>query len=142
MVVGQLIDAIQESEYLTVVFQETDNRLVEACYFFVGLVATGIVSAATVEDVASAVAALVGGNAFAIGETEDAHHQRPLAVILGECGWSVFRMGRIGIVLGGLETVCPADDRIFCRSKLRQLGEPLKYIQQIGIRENGLMVGR
>ena len=43
MGVGQLIDAVQESQYLAVVLQESDDRLVQSCQLLVRLIAARIV---------------------------------------------------------------------------------------------------
>ena len=65
MGIGQFVDTIKEGEYLTVILKETDDGLVKPCQFLIGFVAPGVVGAATVEHIATAIAALVLGNTFA-----------------------------------------------------------------------------
>ena len=73
--VGQTEDAFEEGQYLAVVFEETDDGLLESCHVLVLLVTPWVVGAAAVENVASAIAALVLRNTFLIGETEDADNE-------------------------------------------------------------------
>ena len=73
--IGQLIDAVEERQYLAVVLEETDDGLIESCHLLVLLVTPWVVGAAAVEHVASAIAALVLRNTFLIGETEDADNE-------------------------------------------------------------------
>lgn len=75
MGIGQLVDAVEECKYFSIVFQEVDHRLVEPCKFLVRLVAAGIVCAAAIEHVASTIATEVFGDAPLVAEAEDAHHQ-------------------------------------------------------------------
>ena len=44
MCVGQLIHAVEEGEYLAVVFKKAYDGLVQSCQFLVRLVASGVVS--------------------------------------------------------------------------------------------------
>ena len=105
MGIGQPIDTFQEGEYLTIIFKESDHRLIETCQFLVRLIASGIVRATAVEHISSAIARLVFRNAFALGEAEDAHHKRSLAVVFGIGGWTVLGMSLIGILIGCLITI-------------------------------------
>ena len=105
MGIGQPIDTFQEGEYLAIIFKESDHRLIETCQFFVRLIASGIVRATAVEHISSAIARLILRNAFAIGEAEDAHHKRSLAVVFGIGGWTVLGMSLIGILVGCLITI-------------------------------------
>ena len=76
MGIGQFIDRIEEGEYLTIVLQESDNRLVKSCEFLVGFVSARVVGASAVEDIATTIATLILGYALTIGETIDLYHQR------------------------------------------------------------------
>ena len=80
MGVGQFIDAVQESQYLAIVFQKSDNGLVQSRQFLVWLVAARIVRRATVEHIATAIARLVFRNTFSKREAEHPDHQRALHV--------------------------------------------------------------
>lgn len=82
MSVGELIYAVEEGEYLAVVLKEANDRLVESSEFLVWLVASGVVRASAVEDVASAISRWVFWYALSIGEAIDMNHERSLAVIL------------------------------------------------------------
>lgn len=64
--IGQLVDAVEEGEYLPVVLEEADDGLVEAGQLLVRLVPSGVVGGAAVEHVAAAVARLVGRDALAV----------------------------------------------------------------------------
>ena len=79
MGIGKMIDGIEESKDFTVVLKELDYSFVHSRQLFVGLVTSGIMGRTAVKHIASAITALVGGNAFFITEAEDAHHQRPLS---------------------------------------------------------------
>ena len=76
MMICQPIDALQEGEYLPVFLKETDYRLVQTRQLLVCLVTAGVVSASAVEDISSAVAALVLRNPALEREGEDANTQR------------------------------------------------------------------
>ena len=68
MLVGQGVDVVEKFEYLSVVLQKTDDGFVQSRELLVGLVAARIVGAAAVENVASAVARGVVGDAPTVGE--------------------------------------------------------------------------
>ena len=76
MMICQPIDALQEGEYLPVFLKETYYRLIQTRQLLVCLVTAGVVSASTVEDISSAVAALVLRNPALEREREDANTQR------------------------------------------------------------------
>ena len=59
MGVCQFVDAVQEGENLTIVFQETNYRLVKTRKLLVRLITTGAMGGAAVENIASAVSRLV-----------------------------------------------------------------------------------
>ena len=125
--IGQLIDAVKEGQYLTVILQESDNRFFQSVYFLVRLVATGVVGAATIEHVATAIAALVLGNTLGVREAENPDHQRTLSIVLRERGRAVLRMGLIGIEVGGLVTIgsrCHSINAL----KLGQLSQTLQEL--------------
>lgn len=82
MSVGQTIDAIEEGKDFAVVLKEFDDGSVKACEFLVRLVAPGIVRRAAVKDVASAIAACVGRDAFLVAKAEDAHHEGLLRFLI------------------------------------------------------------
>ena len=80
--ISQFIYAVQEGENLSVILQETDNRLVQPSQFLVRLIPSGIMCATAVKHIASAIAALILRNALVVRKTEHANHERPLVVIL------------------------------------------------------------
>ena len=73
--VGQGIDALEEGEDFAIVLEEFYHGGIQSRQLLVGLVAAWVVRAAAVEHVASAVAALVGGDALLVAEAEDAHDE-------------------------------------------------------------------
>ncbi len=135
MGIGKPIHAVEEGKYLAVVLEKTDDGLVEACKFLVRLITPGIVGAATVEDISSAIAAIVDGYALAIGEAEDTHHERALAVVLGKGGGAVLRVGCVDIGVGGAEAVGTVGCRLLYPREGRKEGEPLEHIHHVGIGE-------
>ena len=102
MLVCQLIHAFEESQNLTIVFQETYHRLIQSCQFLVWLIPSRIVGAAAIKHITAAIAARILWNAFAIRKTEHANNKRTFAVILRECGGAVQRMGFINLAVGSL----------------------------------------
>lgn len=80
--IGQAVNAFQEIEDFAIFFQEVNDGSVQSRQCFVGFVATGIVRTATVENIATAISAFVGGNAFFIRKTKHAHHKRALILRL------------------------------------------------------------
>ena len=78
--VYQFIYAVQESEYLSVIFQELDNLGVGSVELAVVLVLAGVVYAAAVKDIAAAVAGRIGRNALFVSKAVNVHRQ---AVVLG-----------------------------------------------------------
>ena len=134
MSIGQFVDTIKEGEYLTVILEETDDGLVEARQLFIGLIATGVVGGAAVEDVAAAVARLVVGNALAVAEAVDLDHERSLCVVLREGGRAVEGVRLVGVVLGGLVAVGTRGSGLD-QLKLRQGAEALQYVDEVWIRQ-------
>ena len=63
MGISQAIDAVEEGEDLAVVLEKLDDGSIQACELLVGLIAPGVVRGTAVEDIASAVAALILGDA-------------------------------------------------------------------------------
>jgi hypothetical protein len=80
--IGELVDAVEEGDDFAVVLEESDDGLVESCQFLVGLVAPGVVGAATVEHISAAITTLILRNAFLIAETEHLDNQRALGIVL------------------------------------------------------------
>ena len=113
MGVGQFIHRVEERQDLAVVFQESDHGLVEARQLLIRLITAGIVRATTVEHVTATVAALILRDTLGERETEHAHHQRTLGIILREGGRTILRMRLIGIQIGGLITVGTTADRLY-----------------------------
>ena len=60
MEVGQSIDMLEEGMYLAIFLKKTDDGLVATSECLVLFVATGVVRRTAVEDIATAIAALVG----------------------------------------------------------------------------------
>lgn len=138
MGIGELIDGVEEGEDLAVVLKEADDGFVESRQLLVRLITTGVVGGATVEHIAAAVAALVVGNALAIGEAEDLDHQRTLRIVFGEGGGTVLRMGFIGVFVGNLVTVGTRGHGLYL-TELGQLGELLQQADEMGIRERAIV---
>ena len=65
MSVCQLIHAVEECQYLSVVLQESDYRFIESSQFFVWFLAARVVGAAAVKHISTAVARLIFRNALA-----------------------------------------------------------------------------
>ena len=82
MSVSQLVHAFEEGKNLAVVLKESYHWLVESGEFLVWLIASWIVSRATVEYIASAIARSVLRYALTVREAEHTHSQRTLAVVL------------------------------------------------------------
>ena len=74
VLVGEGIDAGEETGNLTVVFKKLDDGGIETREVLIGLVAPGVVGGTAVENVAATVAGGVGGNAALIAETEDTNY--------------------------------------------------------------------
>ena len=136
MGIGQLIHRVEECQDLTIVLQESDHGLVEARQFLIRLITTRVVRATTVEHVTATVAALILRNPLGKGEAEHTHHQRALGIILREGGRTVLGVRLIGIQIGDLITVGTTADRLYL-GILRQFGQLLEYLHQIGIMETG-----
>ena len=66
MGIGEFIDRIEEGQDLTIVFQESDHRLIESRQLFVRLITAGVMGATTVEDIAAAIATLILRDALAV----------------------------------------------------------------------------
>lgn len=75
--IGQSIDRVEERQDLPVLFQEADDRFVQARQLLVRLIAPGVVRGAAVKDIPATIAAGVLGDATFVGEGEDADEKRP-----------------------------------------------------------------
>lgn len=84
MMVGKLIHRLEEFYYLAVILQETDDGFVESRQLLIRLIASWIMSTATIEDISAAIAAGILRNALTVREAEDMNHERTFAVILRE----------------------------------------------------------
>ena len=126
MGISQLIDTLQKGQYLTIILQETDNRLVQSCQLLIGLVTSRVMRTAAVKHIATAIAALVLWNTLAIGKTIYFHHQRTLCVIFREGRWTVLRMRGIGISVCCLIAVSTTCDS----SNLLELGQLSEFAEQ------------
>ena len=73
MSVSQLVHAFEECQNLAVILKESYYGFVESGEFLVRLVASGIVSRAAVEHIASAIARTVLWYALTVRETEHTH---------------------------------------------------------------------
>ena len=132
--ISEFIDAVEEGEDLTVVFEEADDRLVEARHLLIGLIAAWVVGTATVEHIAAAIATLILGDTLGRGETEHLDHQRPLGIILREGGRSVLRMGFVGVEICGLRAVGTFGGGFYLL-ELRELSKLVEDIHQVGVME-------
>ena len=139
--VGQLIDWSEEIEDLAVVLQESDHRLVQSRQFLVRLIASRVVRASAVEDIASAVARLVLGDAVAVGEAIYTDHQRALAVVFREGGGTIQRVGLEDVVRCGAEAIGPVLRRFLDARKLWQFHQALQDRHQVRIGEGATVEG-
>ena len=64
--IGEFIDRIEESQDLTVVLQESDHRFIESRQLLIWLITAWVMSAATVEDIATTIATLILGDTLAV----------------------------------------------------------------------------
>ena len=133
--IGQLVYRLKEGEYLTVILKESYHGFVETCQLLVWLIAPRVVGAAAVEDIAATVSALVLGDALVEREGEHLHHERTLAVILREGGLAVRWVGRVGVVVGGLEAVLSCCGLLGLHGKLRQLRQLFQQVDEVGVGE-------
>ena len=134
MSIGQLIDGVEEGEDLTVVLQESDDRLVESCEFLIGFITARVMGASAVEHIAATVATLILGDALAVGETKNLHHQRSLCIVFREGGGTILGMGLVGIEVGGLIAVGTTGNGLNLL-ELREFCQFLKDLHQMGIVE-------
>ena len=81
MGIGKLINGIEEGEDFSVVLKETDYRLIQSCQFLVRLITSRVVSASAIENISTAIAAIILWNTFVERETEHLYSQRSLAVV-------------------------------------------------------------
>ena len=81
MSISKFIHAVEECQYLSVVLKETYNRFVKSRKFLVRLISSGIMGAAAVEHITTAVARLVFRYSLVIREAVDANHKRTFVVI-------------------------------------------------------------
>ena len=134
MGIGKLIDGVEEGEDLTVVLQESDDRLVETRQFLIGFITARVMGASAVEHIAATVAALILGDALAIRKAEDLHHQRTLCIVLREGGGTILGMGLVGIEVGGLIAVGTTGNGLNLL-ELREFCQFLKDLHQMGVVE-------
>ena len=78
MVIGQPIDTLQERQYLTIVLQEADDRLVQSSHLLIFLVTAGIMRRSAVEHITASVAAFVFRYSFLVGKAENADNEGSL----------------------------------------------------------------
>ena len=107
MGIGQLIDVVEKTQNLAIILQEFLHSLVQTCQMLVGLIASWVMGASTVEDIASTIAALILRNPFLIAKAENADYKFPVNVLRG----------------------LPTDTS----SKLRQGDKPLQHLRHVGI---------
>lgn len=81
MMVGKCIDMIQELQYLTIILQESDNRLIQTRQLLIRLVSTRVMGTSAVEDVTSTIARRILWNALTERKTIHSYHQRSLTII-------------------------------------------------------------
>ena len=99
MGIRQFVDAVQERQNLSVLFQKTDNGFVQARQGFVRFIPSGIVRTAAIEHITASIPAGIFGNPLLIGETEHAHDQRPPAIVQGNRSRPDVRTEHIGSTL-------------------------------------------
>lgn len=135
MGIGKSIDGVEECQYLTIVFQETDDRFVESCQLFVGFIATGIVSTSTVKHIAATIATLVFWYAFAVRETIDLDHQWSLRIVFRESGRTVLWMLAVRVMRSSLVAIGSTGCKFYLL-ELRQFYQALEQVDEIGIGGN------
>ena len=59
MGIGQLIDTVQEGQYLTVIFEEVNDRLVQTRHGLIRVVPTRIMGGTAVEDVPASITGFI-----------------------------------------------------------------------------------
>ena len=74
MMVHKRIHGLQESQYLAILLQKIDNRLIQAGKGLVLCVPTRVVGRTAVEDVSATIAGGVLGYAFLEGKGENANY--------------------------------------------------------------------
>ena len=133
MGICQFVNAVEESQDLTIILKKSNDRFVKSGQLLVGFVATGVVGTATVEDITSAVATIVLWYSLAIRETIDSNHERALAIVLGEGGRSIHGMGMVDVTRGSAIAVGTIDSRLFDTGETGHLGETAQHVDQIRI---------
>ena len=133
--VGKPIDTVEEGEYLAVVLKESDHRLVESRKFLVWLIASGVVGAAAVENVATTVSRRVLRYALAVREAEDVDHEWTVAVVFGKGCRSVLRVSLVDVFLCHLVSVGSVCSGLLYACELWQLGESAERIHKVRVGE-------
>ena len=136
VMVGQLVDTIEELQYLAIVFQKADDGRIQSRELLVGLITTRVVGAAAIKHIATAIARRVFRYALAEGKAIDPYHQGAFAVILGIGSGAVLRVGGIDVLFGGLIAVEAIGGRLLYQGELRQFGESLQHFHQVRIGEH------
>ena len=67
MMVGKCINMIQELQYLTIILQESDNRLIQTRQLLIRLVSARVMGTSAVEDITSTIARRILWNALTEG---------------------------------------------------------------------------
>src|SRR5574344_2673548 len=75
MEIHQSIYTLKEGEDFTISLQKINDRLVKTCERFVFIITPRVVSAATVEHIASSIATFIGRYSFLEREGIDLHHE-------------------------------------------------------------------
>ena len=135
MGIGQLIDTVKECQYLTIVLKETYHRLIKSREFLIWLISPGVVGAAAIKDISSAITALILWYTLSEREAEHPHYKRSLSVVLRECCRTVIRVCLIYVSVCRFEAILSLLLLFFCRSKLWQLRNSPQHLYQIRIRE-------
>ena len=135
MMVGKCIDMIQELQYLTIILQESDNRLIQTRQLLIRLVSARVMGTSAVEDITSTIARRILWNALTERKTIHSYHQRSLTIIFRIGGRSVLRMRTIDIVVGSLIAVCTTQRHTLYHLELWQFGQSSQHIHHIRIRE-------
>ena len=82
MMVGELIERVQEAKYLSVLLQQSYDGLVEPCQLLVWLIASRIVCRAAIKNISSAIARWIVRYSLLVREAPNSHDKRPFAIIL------------------------------------------------------------
>ena len=139
MSIGQTIDTLQEGENLSIVLQETDDRLIQSGKVLIGFVSARIMRTSAVKHISSSVSAGVGRNTLTERETPYIHHQRSTAIIFAEGGWTILGMSRIWSGWSRTVSIGTGLGFLLLGLKLRKVHHTRQHIMQVRIRASTII---